>query len=67
MEITSAMEQRIRRLRVIGRVHNVNFEDLKAVDNIVYPKYRKACLGHDLEFDDKLWFDALEESELSKC
>ena len=85
---TSTWEQRIHRLRVIGRIHNVNFaafpecfylrvllyhvknatsfEDLKTVDNVVYSTYKKACLAHGLEFDDKQWFDALEESALSK-
>ena len=28
--------------------------------------YKKACLAHGLRFDDKQWFNALEESALSK-
>jgi len=42
-----------------------SFEDFKTADNIVYSTYKKACLAHGLEFNDKQWFDALEELTLS--
>jgi hypothetical protein len=46
--------------------NTTSFHDLKTVANVVYSTYKKECLVHGLEFDDKQWFDVLEESALSK-
>ena len=77
---TSTWEQRIRRICVTGRIHNVNFVAFpecfylrvliihvkNATSFEVYSTYNKACLTHGLEFNNKQRFDALEESALSK-
>ncbi|KAK9049518.1 hypothetical protein SSX86_021980 [Deinandra increscens subsp. villosa] len=41
-----------------------SFEEIRTVDDHVYPTYKEACYAHGLLSDDKEWTEAIKEAKL---